>query len=143
MNAYDIGTGDPPARRATPTSLLFVGRFCGPSIKEVRVPIAAADQFRGVLGASIVDISPNQSSIPGSSELTSLAGGLEWVALLIALVGFVVGAAAWAIGSHSNNYQSAAAGRRAVLVSGAAALVIGAAPAVVNFLYSGGTAVKP
>jgi hypothetical protein len=111
--------------------------------KEVRVPVFAAVQIVGVLGASIVNISPNESSLPGSSELTSLAGGLEWVALLVALVGFVIGAAAWAIGSHSNNYQSAAAGRRAVLVSGAAALVIGAAPAVVNFLYSGGTAVKP
>jgi hypothetical protein len=105
--------------------------------------ISAAVPLSSVLGASIVNISPDQSSLPGSSELTSLAGGLEWVALLVALVGFVVGAAAWAIGSHSNNYQSAAAGRRAVLVSGAAALVIGAAPAVVNFLYSGGTAVKP
>jgi hypothetical protein len=96
-----------------------------------------------VLGASVVDISPDQTGVPGSGELVSLAGGLEWVALLVALVGFVVGAAAWAIGSHSNNYQSAAAGRRAVLVSGAAALVIGAAPTVVNFLYSGGTSVKP
>ncbi|HWD23949.1 MAG TPA: DUF6112 family protein [Acidimicrobiales bacterium] len=107
------------------------------------MPITAAGQHLGVLAASIVDISPNQNSLPGSSELTSLAGGLEWVALLVALVGFVIGAAAWAIGSHSNNYQSAAAGRRAVLVSGAAALVIGAAPAVVNFLYTGGAAVKP
>ena len=93
--------------------------------------------------ANVIDISPDGSSIPGSSELTSLAGGLEWVALLVALVGFVIGAAAWAIGSHANNYQSAAAGRRAVLVSGAAALVIGAAPTVIDFLYSGGTAVKP
>jgi hypothetical protein len=107
------------------------------------MPNTAVGQLSEILGASVVNISPNQHALPGSSELTALAGGLEWVALLVALVGFVIGAAAWAIGSHSNNYQSAAAGRRAVLVSAAAALVIGAAPAVVNFLYNGGAAVKP
>jgi hypothetical protein len=106
------------------------------------VLIVAAVQLSTALAATVVDISPDQTALPGSSELTSLAGGLEWIALLVALVGFIIGAAAWAIGSHSNNYQSAAAGRRAVLVSGAAALVIGAAPTVVNFLYAGGTAVK-
>jgi hypothetical protein len=50
----------------------------------------------------------------------------------------LLGAAVWAIGSHSQNYQHAMAGRRAVIASGAAALVIGAAPAVVNFLFSAG-----
>jgi hypothetical protein len=50
----------------------------------------------------------------------------------------VLGAAAWALGSHSNNYQYSSAGRRAVIVSAMAALVIGAAPVVVNFLFSEG-----
>ncbi len=107
------------------------------------MPIPVLGYLTGAITASVVDISPDQSSLPGSSELTSLAGGLEWIALLVALVGLIVGAAAWAIGSHSNNYQSASAGRRAVLVSGAAALVIGAAPEIVNFLYAGGVNVKP
>ena len=47
-------------------------------------------------------------------------------------------AAAWAIGSHGNNYQYANAGRKAVLASGVAALLIGAAPTLVNFLFQTG-----
>ena len=49
-------------------------------------------------------------------------------ALIAALVGLVIGAAAWALGVHSQNYQQSMVGRRAVLVSGLAALLIGAAP---------------
>jgi len=91
--------------------------------------------------ADVPSISPSSGGLPGTAALTSLAGGLEWWALLAALVGLVLGAATWALGSHSNNWQHAAAGRRAVLVSGAAALIIGAAPAVLSFLYSSGSGI--
>ena len=53
-------------------------------------------------------------------------------------VGLVLGAGAWALGSHTNNYQYANAGRKAVLASGAAAMIIGAAPTMVNFLFQTG-----
>jgi hypothetical protein len=91
--------------------------------------------------AAIVPFAPNGSAIPGQATLEQLVNGLGWWALVAALVGLVVGAAAWAIGSHTNSYQQASTGRRAVLVSGAAALLIGAAPTVVNFLYDAGRAV--
>jgi hypothetical protein len=68
--------------------------------------------------------------------------GLAWWALIACLVGLVVGAATWALGAHSNNYQGATTGRRAVLVSGAAALLIGAAPTLLNFLFGVGQSVK-
>ena len=95
------------------------------------------------IGAAVPVISPNSGGLPGSDALTSLAGGLEWWALLAALVGLVLGAAAWALGAHSSNWQHAATGRKAVLVAGAAALVIGAAPAVMSFFYAAGTSVHP
>lgn len=74
--------------------------------------------------------------------IQQLANGIGWWGLVAALVGLVVGAATWALGAHTNNYQHATTGRRAVLVSGAAALVIGAAPAVLNFLFASGQAVR-
>ncbi len=83
-------------------------------------------------------LDPNSSGLPGTATLQSLINGLAWWALLAALVGLVVGAATWALGAHSNNYQNASAGRRAVLVSGGAALLIGAAPTILSFLYSAG-----
>jgi hypothetical protein len=86
-----------------------------------------------------VSLTPSPSSVPGSATLQTLADGIGWWALVASLVGLVLGAAAWALGSHTNNYQYSSSGRRAVLVSGLAALVIGAAPVVVNFLFKEGT----
>jgi hypothetical protein len=94
--------------------------------------------FSVVTATTIVSLVPNASAIPGASTLQSLADGIGWWALVASLVGLVLGAAAWALGSHTNNYQYSSSGRRAVLVSGLAALVIGAAPIVVNFLFSAG-----
>ncbi len=88
---------------------------------------------------SIVPMRPSGSALPGQHELEILTNGIGWWALVASLLGLVVGAAAWALGSHSNNYQYATAGRKAVLVAGAAALVIGAAPPVIDFLFHAGT----
>jgi len=91
----------------------------------------------GVL-AGLVTMDPSATALPGGSTIEQLANGIGWWALVASLVGLVVGAAAWALGSHGNNYQYATSGRKAVLVSAAAALVIGAAPTVINFLFQAG-----
>ncbi len=83
-------------------------------------------------------LDPSASGLPGTATLQSLVNGLAWWALLAALVGLVVGAGMWALGAHSNNYQHTSSGRRAVLVSGAAALLIGAAPTILDFLFNAG-----
>jgi len=46
-----------------------------------------------------------------------------------------VAAIAWAWGSHSNHHHASVYGRKGLLVAGAAALLIGASPALVNFFY--------
>ena len=86
----------------------------------------------------IVNLNPDPSALPGGSTLQALANGLGWWALLASLASLAVGAATWAIGAHTNNFQHAAAGRRAVLVSACAALVIGAAPTLISFLFGAG-----
>lgn len=94
-----------------------------------------------VLSAQL-SLTPESGALPGGAALQSLMNGLAWWALIACLVGLVVGAATWALGAHSNNYQGATTGRRAVLVSGAAALLIGAAPTLLNFLFGVGQSVK-
>lgn len=91
-----------------------------------------------LLAASVVHFHPMAHDLPGASLLQEVIDGVGAWALGLALLAMLIGAAVWAIGSHSQNYQHAMAGRRAVIASGAAALVIGAAPAVVNFLFSAG-----
>ncbi len=84
---------------------------------------------------------PDPSQLPGGAQLQSLMDGLQFWALALALVGLVIGAAAWALGSHGQNYQQTFVGRRAVLISGLAALLIGAGPGIVNFFYNAGSGV--
>ncbi|HZT65191.1 MAG TPA: DUF6112 family protein [Acidimicrobiales bacterium] len=75
------------------------------------------------------------NALPGGALLQKLTDGIAGWALMLALIGLLVGAAAWALGSHSQNYQQSIAGRRAVVVSGLAALLVGAAPLIVNTFF--------
>ena len=88
-----------------------------------------------------VSAHPSMNGLPGSNVLQQLVNGAEAWALAIALLGAFVGAGIWAVASHTHNHHYAARGRMAALISGAAALVIGAAPGLVNFFeHLGSTA---
>jgi hypothetical protein len=83
-------------------------------------------------------MTPTLSDLPGGGTLQQLINGLGAWALIAALAGLVIGAAAWALGVHAQNFQQSMVGRRAVLVSGLAALLIGAAPLIVQFFFDAG-----
>src|SRR5580704_1971777 len=85
---------------------------------------------------------PNLTSLPGSNVLQQLVNGAEAWALAIALLGAFIGAGMWAVAAHTHNHQYAARGRMSALISGAAALIVGAAPGLVNFFEHLGTTAK-
>ncbi len=89
-----------------------------------------------------VTASPNPHGLPGSNVLQQLVNGAEAWALALALLGAFVGAAVWALASHTHNHQYAGRGRMAAIVSAAAALVIGAGPGLVNFFQHLGSTAK-
>jgi Mn2+/Fe2+ NRAMP family transporter len=93
-------------------------------------------------GLAAVSAHPNPSGLPGSNVLQQLVNGAEAWALAIALLGAFVGAALWAVASHTHNHHYAGRGRMAALISAAAALVVGAAPGLVNFFEHLGTKAK-
>jgi len=88
-----------------------------------------------------VTMTPDVGNLPGGDVLQHLTNGLGGWALVGALVALLIGAAAWALGAHSQNYQHSYTGRRTVLIAGLAALLIGAAPALVNFFFHAGQGV--
>ena len=91
---------------------------------------------------SSVSAHPNLKGLPGSNVLQQLVDGAQAWALAIALLGAFIGAAVWAVASHTQNHHYAARGRMAALISGASALVVGAAPGLVNFFERLGTTAK-
>ena len=80
-----------------------------------------------------VSAHPDPAGLPGSNVLQQLVNGAEAWALVVALLGAFIGAAIWAVASHTHNHHYAGRGRMAALISAAAALVVGAAPGLVNF----------
>jgi hypothetical protein len=106
---------------------------------------AAASRLAAAAGSSGgggLSLQPSTSALPGGSTLHQLTNGLGAWALIASLVGLIVGAATWALGAHSNNYQHTVTGKRAVLVSAVAALLIGAAPTLLNFMFAAGQSAK-
>jgi Mn2+/Fe2+ NRAMP family transporter len=94
-----------------------------------------------VRGVAAVAAHPDLQALPGSNVLQQLVNGAEAWSLVIALLGAFIGAGLWAIASHTHNHQYAARGRMAALISGASALIVGAAPGLVNFFaHLGATA---
>jgi len=89
-----------------------------------------------------VTAQPNLRALPGSNVLQQLINGAEAWSLAIALLGAFLGAAIWAVASHTHNHSYAARGRMAALISGASALIVGAAPGLVNFFERLGTSAR-
>ena len=88
-----------------------------------------------------VTLTPDPGNLPGGAVLQHLTNGLGGWALIGSLVALVIGAAVWALGSHAQNFQQSTSGRKTVLVAGLAALLIGAAPAIINFFFHAGQGV--
>lgn len=89
-----------------------------------------------------VTLTPSTTALPGSAALQQIANGIAAWALIGALVSLLLGAALWAVGSHTQNMHQSSQGRRAVLTSLIAAVLIGAAPTLINFFFNTGLSVK-
>lgn len=85
---------------------------------------------------------PDPTQLPGGQVLQQLTDGIMGWGLVLALIALVISAVTWALGANSNNMQYSVAGRRGVVVAGLAALLIGAAPAIINFFFNTGTTVR-
>lgn len=84
-----------------------------------------------------VTVSPNMS-LPGTHTLIGLIGGFATVVTFIALAGVLISAGVMAIGSHSSNGRLADRGRTGLIASVSAAVICGAAAALINFAVSTG-----
>jgi len=94
-----------------------------------------------LLAAGIVDLAPDKNALPGAAVAENLVDGLGFYALLACLIGLVLSAGMWAIGSFSSNYTQSVNGKKGFLVSAGGALMIGAAAALINWFQTAGKTV--
>ncbi len=82
-----------------------------------------------------MSLTPDPSALPGANALQVLANGVAAWALIISLLGLVAGAALWAVGAHSSNMSQAYTGKKTLMASSFAAVLVGAAPTLINFFF--------
>jgi MFS family permease len=106
---------------------------------SVFVRLLAAGTAAAAGNSTNIDIQPGQAgNLPGDQTLVALASGVGHWALLASIVGVIVGGVMWAFGHFSHNYQQSYSGRRGVIVSGVAALLIGASSQIIGFFFTQG-----
>ncbi|HEX4365129.1 MAG TPA: DUF6112 family protein [Solirubrobacteraceae bacterium] len=85
-----------------------------------------------------VSIDPSKTDAPGADGLQKAINGFAYYALLAAAAGFVIGAAIWALGGRLGNDYASANGKTGMAVAVAAAFLVGAATAILNFAFKAG-----
>ncbi len=86
-------------------------------------------------------IAPNRTGLPGTAEAEQIVGAMLTFGLIAAVAGLAIAAATWALGSHSSNPHLANRGKTGVLVSCAAALLVGGANVLVAFFAHAGSTI--
>lgn len=86
-------------------------------------------------------VTANSSGLPGLTQLREIVGALLTFGLVACVAALVISAVVWGLGSNSGNPHMAGRGKSGVLVSAGAALLIGAANAIVTFFSNAGALV--
>ena len=92
--------------------------------------------------AQKVGADPDITALPGGATLQGLVNGVAAFAGLACLVGLLLGAGLWALGSHAQNYHQSSTGKKTVLTSIATALLVGGAVGIINFFLATGDGIK-
>lgn len=83
-----------------------------------------------------VDITPNDSGLPGIAQLRTIVGAVMTIGLVLAVLALIISAIVWAVGANSSNPHLASRGKTGVLIACAAAIICGGAVAFVNFFWA-------
>jgi len=88
-----------------------------------------------------IDISPNDSGLPGIAQLKTIVGAIMTVGLILSVLALIISAIIWGFGSNSSNPHLASRGKLGVIVSCAAAVICGASVTLINFFWHVGQTV--
>jgi len=97
--------------------------------------------FAAVLPANI-DITPNDSGLPGIGALRTVVGAVMTIGLILSVLALIVSAVVWGFGSNSSNPHLASRGKVGVVISCGAAIITGASVTLINFFWNVGQTVS-
>ena len=85
-----------------------------------------------------INISPNDSGLPGISQLRTIVGAVMTIGLILSVLALIISAIVWGFGANSSNPHLAGRGKIGVLVSCGAAVICGDAVTLINFFWNVG-----
>jgi hypothetical protein len=88
-----------------------------------------------------ININPNDSGLPGISQLKTIVGAVMTVGLILSVLALIISAIIWGFGSNSSNPHLASRGKLGVIISCAAAVICGASVTLINFFWNVGQSV--
>lgn len=88
-----------------------------------------------------ITINPNDSGLPGISQLRTIVGAVMTIGLVLSVLALIISAVVWGFGANSSNPHLASRGKTGVLVSCGAAILCGAAVTLVNFFWGVGQSI--
>jgi hypothetical protein len=89
-----------------------------------------------------INISPNDTGLPGIAELRTIVGAVMTAGLILSVLALIISAIVWGFGANSSNPHLASRGKTGVLVSCGAAIITGAAVTLVNFFWHVGGSIS-
>ena len=98
-------------------------------------------QIMPVLIPMDITISPNDSGLPGISQLKTIVGAVMTVGLILSVLALIISAIIWGFGSNSSNPHLASRGKLGVIISCAAAVICGASVTLITFFWNVGQSV--
>jgi len=105
------------------------------------IPIINPNPAAHLLLPMDIHISPNDNGLPGISQLSTIVGAIMTVGLILSVLALIVSAIIWGFGSNSMNPHMASQGKLGVIISCVAAIICGAAVALINFFWTVGQTV--
>jgi hypothetical protein len=80
-----------------------------------------------------IHVDPNNDGLPRVNAALRIVGARSPSGFIAAVAGIAIGSIVWAVGSHISNPHHASRGKTGVIVSAAAAILVGSAVTIVNF----------
>ena len=105
------------------------------------IPQLFATRTAALAAGASFNISPN-SSLPGSSQVSSFLGGIEQWAIYACLLGLIVGGASLWWGVQNGSINRTSVSQHKILAALAGTIIIGAAVYLITWAFNFGSAVS-
>ncbi len=105
------------------------------------IPQVLGTSISVLAGGAGLNISPN-SSLPGSSQVSSFLGGIEQWAIYACLLGLIVGGASLWWGIQNGSISRTSVSQHKILAALAGAIIIGAAVYLITWAFNFGSSVS-